>query len=101
MSHRRDLRLLRHARKLVKRQQRQLAALELTGIIAVTLHAHDQQVTVALVCPTGAPFTDSLREVLRDRRQALRAETRQLRQVWLEDEQLRDRPDSAPGSPLP
>jgi hypothetical protein len=92
MSHCRDLRLLRHARKLVKRQQRQLAALELTGLTAVTLHAHDQQVTIALVCPTGAPFTDTLREVLRDRRQALQAETRQLLRVWLEDEQLRNQP---------
>jgi hypothetical protein len=101
MSHRRDLRLLRHARKLVKRQQRQLAALELTGITAVTLHAHDQQVTIAVVCSTGAPFTDTLREVLRDRRQALWTETRQLLRVWLEDEQLRDRPDPTPGSQLP
>lgn len=101
MSHRRDLRLLRRARKLIKRQQRQLAALELTGITAVTLHAHDQQVTIILMCPRGAPFTDTLREVLRDRRQALQAETRQLLRVWLEDEQLRDQPDQPGGSPLP
>jgi hypothetical protein len=101
MSHRRDLRLLRRAQKLAKRQQRQLDALELTGLTAVTLHAHNQQVTIALTCPTGAPFTDTLREMLRDRRQALQAQTRQLRRVWLEDEQLCDRPDPTLGSPLP
>lgn len=101
MSHRRDLRLLRRARKLVKRQQRQLAALELTGLTAVTLHAHDQQVTIVLASPTGAPFTDTLRELLRDRRQALQAQTQHLLRVWLEDEHLRDQPDQPAGSPQP
>lgn len=101
MSHRRDLQLLRRAQKQAKRQLRQLAELELTGLTAVTLHAHTQQVTITLVSATGAPFTDALREALRERRQSLQAKTRQLLLTWLEDEQLRDRPTPAGGPPLP
>ncbi len=101
MSYRRDLKLLRRAQKQAKRQLRQLAQLELTGLTAVTLHAHTRQVTIMLTSATGAPFTDTLREALRERRQALRVEAQQLLLTWLEDEQLRDRPVSNAGSPLP
>ena len=101
MSYRRDLKLLRRAQKQAKRQLRQLAQLELTGLTAVTLHAHTRQVTITLASATGAPFTDTLREALRGRRQALRAETEQLLLTWLEDEQLRERPTPAAGPPLP
>jgi len=101
MSYRRDLQLLRRAQKQAKRQLRQLAELEFTGLTAITLHAHTQQVTITLASATGAPFTDTLREALRDRRQALRAEAQQLLLTWLEDEQLRDRstPTDGPGLP--
>ncbi|OGX92199.1 hypothetical protein [Hymenobacter coccineus] len=101
MSHRRDLKLLRRAQKQAKRQLRQLAALELTGLTAVTLHAHTRQVTVVLASATGAPFTDALREALHARRQALQAEAQQLLRTWLEDAQLRDRPAPAAGSSRP
>lgn len=101
MSYRRDRRHLRRARRLAKRQLRQLAAFELTGLTAVTLHAHTRQLTITLVSATGAPFTDALREALRERRQALQAEARHLLATWLEDEQLRDRPAPAAGPPLP
>jgi len=101
MSQRRDLKLLRRAQKQVKRQLRQLAELEITGLTAVTLHTHTRRLTITLVSATGAPFTDTLREALRERHQALQAETRQLLATWLEDEQLRGRPAPAAGSPLP
>lgn len=101
MSYRRDLKLLRRARKQAKRQLRQLAQLELTGLTAITLHAHTQQVTITLASATGAPFTDALREALRERRQALQTESRQLLLTWLEDEQLRDRPAPSAGPSLP
>ncbi|MGI4883922.1 MAG: hypothetical protein ACRYFR_03065 [Janthinobacterium lividum] len=101
MSHRRDLKLLRRAQKQAKRQLRQLAALELTGLTAVTLHAHTRQVTVVLASATGAPFTDTLREALHARRRALQADAQHLLLTWLEDEQLRDRPAPAAGPPLP
>lgn len=101
MSYRHDLKLLRRARKQAKQQQRQLADLELTGLTAVTLHTHIGQLTVSLCSTTGAPFTDSLRELLRDRRQALQAEAQHLRRAWLEDKQLRDLDAPVAGPPLP
>jgi hypothetical protein len=97
MSHRRDLKYLRRAQKQAKRQMRQLAKLELLGLTAVTLHAHTRQVTITLASPTGAPFTDELRELLRERRQTLRAHAQHLLLTWLEDEQLRDHPAPAAG----
>ncbi len=99
MSYRRDLKLLRRAQKKAKRQLRQLAELELTGLTAVTLHAHTRRFTITLVSPTGSPFTDALREVLRERRQVLQAEARHLLAAWLEDEQLRNHPAPTDGPP--
>jgi hypothetical protein len=100
MSYRRDLKLLRRAQKQAKRQLRQLAELELTGLTAVTLHAHTRQVTITLASATGAPFTDALREALRERCQVLQAEAQQLLLTRLEDERLRDRPVPSAGPPL-
>ena len=100
MSQRRDFKLLRRAQKQAKGQLRQLAELELTGLTAVTLHAHTRQVTITLASATGAPFTDALREALRERRQVLQAEAQQLLLTWLEDERLRDRPVPSAGPPL-
>ncbi|MGI4743305.1 MAG: hypothetical protein ACRYG7_49775 [Janthinobacterium lividum] len=101
MSTRRDLKYLRRAQKQAKRQLRQLIKLEITGLTAVTLYAHSRQVTITLASATGAPFTDTLREILRERRQALQAETRQLLLTWLEDEQLRDHTVTSTGPLLP
>ncbi len=101
MSYRRDLKLLRRARKLAKRQQRRLAELELTGLTAVTLHAYAQHVTIELASATGAPFTDALRELLRERRQSLQAQTQDLLRAWLEEELLRNQSAPAAGSALP
>ena len=99
MSHRRDLKLLRRAHKQAKRQLRQLAEFELSGLTAVTLHTHARQLTIPLVSTTGAPFTDVLREAVRARRQALQAETRQLLLTWLVDEQFPC--SSAPAARIP
>jgi hypothetical protein len=101
MSYRRDLRLLRRAQKQIKRQLRQLDQLELTGLTAVTLYAHTRQVTIQLASTTGAPFTDTLRELLRERRQAMQTEARQVLAAWFEEEQLRTRPGGADDSPHP
>ncbi len=101
MSYRRDLQQLRRAGKQAKRQQRQLAALELAGLTAVTLHAHAQQLTIPIERLTGAPLVDVLREALRDRRQALAAEARQVRHDWLEGEGLDGRRAPHAPSPLP
>jgi len=101
MSSRRDLKLLRRARKLAKRQQRQLDTLELTGLTAVTLHAHGQQLTIAIERPIGMALIGVLREALRDRRQACAAEARQVRQDWLNSEWLDGRLVAPAPAPLP
>ena len=101
MSARRDLKYLRWAQKQVKRQLRQLDKLELTGLTAVTLHAHTRQVTIQLPSTAGFLFTDALRQVLRERRQTLQAEARLLLVTWLEDEQSRDQSTPAGEFPLP
>lgn len=101
MSDRRDLKHLRRAGKLARRQQRQLAKFQLAGITAVTLHTHAQHLTIALERLTGATLVDVLREALRDRRQACVAEARQVLQAWLADEQLEGRllPPEPPALP--
>ena len=99
MSYRRDLKELRRAQQLAKRQQRQLATLELAGLTAVTLHTHAGQLTIAIERLPGAPIVDVLREALRERRQALAAEAQQVRQDWLEGEWLEGR--WMPSSPYP
>ena len=101
MSYRRDLKLLRRAQKQAKRQLRQLDKLELTGLTAVTLHAHTRQVTITLASATGTPFTDTLREALHEHYQALQAKAQQLLLSWLEEEQLRDQSAPTAGAPLP
>lgn len=101
MSCRRDLKLLRRAQKQAKRQLRQLAEFEVTGLTAVTLHTHTRQLTIPLVSATGAPFTDVLRETLRERRQALQTETQHLLLTWLADKQLPTPSAPATGTPQP
>ena len=86
-----QLRQVRHARRVAKRQQHQLLALELEGITAITLHAAARIVTIPVERPAGSQVVDTLREALRDRRRTLKIEARQLRQDWQESETLRAR----------
>lgn len=95
------LRQVRRARKVARAQQHQLLALELEGIVAITLHTVTQTLTVATERAAGAQVVDTLREGLRERRQVLKTETRQLRQDWQESETLRARKEkSRPDQPL-
>jgi 23S rRNA G2069 N7-methylase RlmK/C1962 C5-methylase RlmI len=81
-----QLRQVRRARKVARTQQHQLLALELEGIVAITLHSAIQAVTVPIERAAGAQVVDTLREVLRERRQVLKTEARQLRRDWQESE---------------
>jgi hypothetical protein len=85
------LRLVRRARQVAKTWQQQLIALELEGIVALTLHSATQTLTVPIERPDGAQVVDTLREALRDRRRLLKAEARQLRQNWQQSDGLRVR----------
>lgn len=96
-----QLRQVRRARKVARTQQHQILALELEGIVALTLHSATQTLTVPIERAAGAQVVDTLREALRERRQVLKTEARQLRQDWQESEMLRTRkektrPDQSP-----
>ncbi len=95
-----QLRLVRRTRKAARTQQHQLLALELEGIVALTLHSATQTLTIPIERTAGAQVVDTLREVLRERRQALKTEARQLRRDWQESERLRAR-KSQPGPDQP
>ena len=84
-----QLRQVRRARKVAKGHQRQVLALELEGIVALTLHSATQTLTVPIERAAGAQVVDTLREALRERRQVLKREARQLRHDWQESETLR------------
>ena len=94
-------RQFRRARKVARTQQHQLVALELEGIVALTLHSVTQTLTVPIERTAGAQVVDTLREALRERRQVLKTEARQLRQDWWESEMLRvSKENSQPDQPL-
>lgn len=84
-----QLRQVRRARKVARTQQHQLLALELEGIVALTLHSATQTLTVPIERAAGAQVVDTLQEALRERRQGLKTEARQLRRDWQESETLR------------
>jgi len=99
-----QLRQVRRARQAARAQQHQLLEMELEGIVALTLHSVTQSLTVPIERAAGTQVVEALREALRDRRQVLKTEARQLRQDWQESETLRARttPLSQPfAAPLP
>ncbi len=104
MSYRRDLKRLRRARQQLKRQRHALVALELEGIVTLTLHAVTQSLTLALQPETRDELVDLLLGAIRQRRLTLRAEAARARQDW---QQMLDRPpqltapDEASASPAP
>ncbi len=95
-----QLRLVRRARKVARTQQHRLLDLELEGIVALTLHSATRTLLVPIERTAGAQVVDTLREVLRERRGALKMEARQLRRDWQESETLRVR-KGQPGSDQP
>jgi len=99
-----QLRQVRRARQAARAQQYQLLEMELEGIVALTLHYATRTLRVPIERAVGAQIVDTLRKALRDRRQVLKTEARQLRQDWQESEMLRARkaPLNQPfAAPLP
>ena len=91
MWYKKQLKLVRRARRLAKHQQQQLVRLELEGRLTLHLHSLTNSLTLPLSAAVGAQLADVLREALRDRRQLLQAEARQLEDDWRESQQLRAR----------
>jgi uncharacterized protein (DUF2267 family) len=91
MWYKKQLKLVRRARRLAKQQQQQLVHLELEGLLSVQLRTLTATLTLPLAAAVGAQLADVLREALRDRRQALQAEAQQLEDDWRESQALRAR----------
>ena len=86
-----QLRLVRRARRAARAQQHLLFALELEGIVALTLHSATGRLTIPIERAAGAQVVDTLLQTLRDRRRALKTEAQQLREDWQESETLQAR----------
>ena len=95
-----QLRKVRRARKVARAQQHELLTLELEGLVAITLHSTARTLTVPIERTAGVQVIDLLGQALRERRQVLKKEARQLRQDWLESETLRGRNQSRPDQSL-
>ncbi|WP_035566114.1 hypothetical protein [Hymenobacter sp. IS2118] len=96
-----QLRKVRRARKVARAQQHELLTLELEGVVAITLHSTTRTLTVPIERTAGVQVIDLLGQGLREHRQVLKAEARQLRQDWQESETLRGRSPSRPDQSLP
>ena len=79
-----QLRLVRRARRAARAQQYLLFALELEGIVALTLHSATGRLTIPIERAAGAQVVDTLLQTLRARHRALKTEAQQLREDWQE-----------------
>jgi hypothetical protein len=93
MSYRRDLKRLRRARQQLKRQRHALTALELEGIVTLSLHSVTRSLTLALQPETRDELVDLLLEAIRQRRLTLRTEAARTREDW---QQALDRQQQPP-----
>ena len=96
-----QLRQVRRARQAARAQQHQLLAMELEGIVAITLHAVTQSLTVATEREVGVQIIALLGQALRERRQILKTEARDLLENWEESERLHIRKGQPLSEPSP
>jgi hypothetical protein len=91
MWYKKHLQQIRLARRQAKEQQNQLLKLELTGVIALSLHTLQETLVLPITTQdVMAPIADALREALRTRRQQLKVEAEQLQADWHDSQQLRE-----------
>ena len=102
MSYRCDLKRLRRARQHLKRQHYALVALELEGIVTLTLHSVTRSLTLALPPETRNELVDLLLEAIRQHRLALQAEATRTREDWQQarDQQQRPPAPDEPSTPV-
>jgi hypothetical protein len=102
MSYRNDLKRLRRARQQLKRQRHDVLALELEGIVTLTLHSVGRSLTLPLLPETRGELVDLLLAALRQRRLLLQAEVDQAHAEWQLTLALPPQPaDSPPPSTPP
>lgn len=97
MSYRLDLKRLRRARQQLKRQRHELLALELEGIVTLTLHSIARSLTLSLQPETRSELVDLLLKTLRQRRAVFKDEAAQTRENW--QQELDRQPPPAPDEP--
>ncbi len=89
MWYKQQLKQVRQARKLVKRQQDQLLVLELEGVIAIQLHTLTSTLALHIPRDVASQLADVLRETLNERLAQLKAEAKQLTHDQRESQELR------------
>jgi hypothetical protein len=102
MSYRLDLKRLRRARQQLKRQRHELLALELEGIVTLTLHSVARSLTLALQSETRSELVDLLLEAIHQRRLVLMDEAAHTCESWQQelDRQQPPAPDEPSSHPL-
>lgn len=100
MSYRLDLKRLRRARQQLKRQRHELLALELEGIVTLTLHSVARSLTLALQTETRSELVDLLLKTLRQHRLVLKVEAAHTRENW-QQELDRQQPPAPDESSIP
>jgi hypothetical protein len=88
MWYKQQLKRVRQARQLVKRQQDQLLILELEGVVAFQLHTLTGTLSLPISREVASQLADVLREALSDRRAQLKKEAKQLTHDQRESQEL-------------
>jgi hypothetical protein len=101
MSYRLDLKRLRRARQQLKRQRHELLALELEGIMTLTLHSVARSLMLALQPETRNELADLLLEAISQRCLVLKHEAAHARENWQQELDRQQRPaiPDEPGTP--
>ena len=90
--YKKQLKRVKYARRVVKRQQAVLAVIELEGLVGISFHTLTRSVTIGVGSGFASQVADACREALRERLQQLKAEALGLRREW------RERSDAPGGS---
>ena len=89
--YKKQLKRVKCARRVVKRQQGLLAELELEGVVEVSFHTLTRSVTIGVCSGSFSQMADICREGLRERLRQLKGETERLRLDWRESREIRAR----------
>ena len=89
--YKKQLKRVKCARRVVKRQQELLAEMELEGMVGVSFHTLTRSVTIGMYSDAFSQVADVCREGLRERLRQLQGETEQLRLDWQESREIKVR----------
>lgn len=95
MHYKKQLKRLYQVRKQVGQQRDLLRAMRLEGFTAVTFHTTTRQLTLHNEHGAANEAADNYDEGLSIRRQELKAQASEVRQLWVEDERKEAKQQSA------